>query len=64
MLYAVSTLWLGILGLNMYSCKQDALLNPSDEKLPERIQEIETALAKIEKLEPSEFVPVTWHGLY
>ena len=45
-------------------CKQDALLNPSDEKLPERIQEIETALAKIEKLEPSEFVPVTWHGLY
>jgi hypothetical protein len=44
-------------------CKQDALLNPSDEKLPERIQKIEAALAEIDKLEPSEFVPTTWQGL-
>ena len=44
-------------------CKQDALLNPSDEKLPERIKKMEEALDKIEKLEPAEFVPVTWQGV-
>ena len=47
----------------LVKCKQDALLNPSDEKLPERVQRIEQALAKIEKLEPNEPVPATWHGL-
>ena len=46
-------------------CKQDALLNPSEaELLRERIQKIEKALDKIEKLEPDEFVPTTWHGLF
>ena len=48
----------------LIKCKQDVLLNPSDEKLPERIQKIETALAAIEKLDPNEPVPTTWHGLY
>jgi hypothetical protein len=45
-------------------CKQDVLLNPNNEKLPERVQRIEQALDKIEKLEPNEPVPTTWHGLY
>lgn len=44
-------------------CKQDALLNPNDEKLPERIQKMEEALDKIEKLDPNEPVPTTWQGL-
>ena len=47
----------------LVKCKQDALLNPNNEKLPERVQRIEQALAKIDKLEPNEPVPATWHGL-
>jgi hypothetical protein len=45
-------------------CKQDVLLNPSNEKMPERVQRIEQALDKIDKLDPNEPVPTTWHGLY
>jgi hypothetical protein len=48
----------------LIKCKQDVLLNPNNEKLPERVQRIEQALDKIEKLEPNEPVPTTWHGLY
>jgi hypothetical protein len=44
-------------------CKQDVLLNPRDEAMRERVQRIEDALAKIERLEPNEPVPATWHGL-
>ena len=47
----------------LVKCKQDVLLNPNNEKLPERVQRIEQALAKIDKLEPNEPVPATWHGL-
>lgn len=45
-------------------CKQDVLLNPSDERMRERVKRIETALDKIDKLDPNEPVPATWHGLY
>lgn len=45
-------------------CKQDVLLNPHEaQALQERVRHIEQALAKIEKLDPNEPVPTTWHGL-
>ena len=45
-------------------CKQDVLLNPHEaQALQERVRHIEQALAKIDKLEPNEPVPATWHGL-
>lgn len=46
-------------------CKQDVLLNPREaEPLQERVRHIEQALDKIDKLDPNEPVPTTWHGLY
>jgi hypothetical protein len=46
-------------------CKQDVLLNPSEaQALQERVRHIEQALDKIDKLDPNEPVPTTWHGLY
>jgi hypothetical protein len=44
-------------------CKQDVLLNPRDDAMRERVQRIEDALDKIDRLESGEFVPTTWHGL-
>jgi hypothetical protein len=44
-------------------CKQDVLLNPRDEAMRERVQRIEQALDKIDRLEQHEPVPTTWHGL-
>ena len=45
-------------------CKQDVLLNPHEaQALQERVRHIEQALDKIDKLDPNEPVPTTWHGL-
>jgi hypothetical protein len=44
--------------------KQDVLLNPENDAVLERVQRIEDALERIDKLEPNEPVPTTWHGLY
>jgi hypothetical protein len=44
-------------------CKQDVLLNPRDDAMRERVQRIEEALDKIDRLEQHEPVPTTWHGL-
>ena len=43
--------------------KQDVLLNPENDAVLERVQRIEDALERIDKLEPNEPVPTTWHGL-
>lgn len=43
--------------------KQDALLNPDDEENNALVQRITNALKHINKLEPKEPVPATWHGL-
>jgi hypothetical protein len=45
-------------------CKQDVLLNPRDDAMRERVQKIEEALDKIDRLELNEAVPATWHGLF
>ena len=42
---------------------QDSLLNPSDAA-DALVQRIKVALSAIEKLDPNEPVPTTWHGLY
>lgn len=44
-------------------CKQDILLNPTDDALHERVKRIEDALIQIDNLEPNEIVPTTWQGL-
>jgi len=44
--------------------KQDVLLNPENDAVLERVQRIEDALERIDKLEPNDPVPTTWHGLY
>jgi len=43
--------------------KQDVLLNPENEEMQALVQRITNALAYIDKLEPNEPVPTTWHGL-
>lgn len=43
--------------------KQDALLNPDDDDIKDKVKRITHALAYIDKLEPTEPVPTTWHGL-
>ena len=43
--------------------KQDVLLNPDNEDTQELVERIKQALTYIDKLEPNEPVPTTWHGL-
>ena len=43
--------------------KQDALLNPDNEETHALVKRITDALAYIDRLEPNEPVPTTWHGL-
>jgi hypothetical protein len=43
--------------------KQDALLNPENEEIHALVKRITDALVFIDKLEPNEPVPTTWHGL-
>ena len=43
--------------------KQDVLLNPDNEDTQELVKRIKQALTYIDKLEPNEPVPTTWHGL-
>jgi hypothetical protein len=43
--------------------KQDVLLNPEKGEMQALVQRITNALAYIDKLEPNEPVPTTWHGL-
>lgn len=43
--------------------KQDALLNPDNEEIQALVKRITDALVFIDKLEPNEPVPTTWHGL-
>lgn len=43
--------------------KQDALLNPDHEETHALVKRITNALVFIDKLEPNEPVPATWHGL-
>ena len=47
----------------LVKCKQDALINPDDEALQKRVQQIEDALVAIERLDPNEPVPSTRYGL-
>jgi hypothetical protein len=44
--------------------KQDALLNPDNEDTHALVKRITDALAYIDRLEPNEPVPTTWHGLH
>lgn len=43
--------------------KQDALLNPDNEETHALVKRITNALVFIDKLDPNEPVPTTWHGL-
>lgn len=43
--------------------KQDALLNPENEEIHALVKRITNALVFIDKLDPNEPVPTTWHGL-
>jgi len=43
--------------------KQDVLIDPDNDAVLERVQRITKALALIDKLDPNEPVPTTWHGL-
>jgi hypothetical protein len=47
----------------LIKCKQDVLLNPTDEAMRDRVQRIEDVLAKIESIEQREHVPTTWQGM-
>lgn len=44
--------------------KQDVLLSPDDDDSKELVKRITKALDYIDRLEPNEPVPATWHGLY
>jgi len=44
--------------------KQDVLIDPDNDAVLERVQRITKALALIDKLDPNEPVPTTWHGLH
>lgn len=43
--------------------KQDVLIDPDNDAVLARVQRITKALALIDKLDPNEPVPTTWHGL-
>ena len=43
--------------------RQDALINPDNEETHALVKRITDALAYIDRLEPNEPVPTTWHGL-
>jgi hypothetical protein len=43
--------------------KQDALMNPDNENMKALVDKITRALEYIDRLEPNEPVPSTWHGL-
>jgi len=44
--------------------KQDVLIDPDNDAVLARVQRITKALALIDKLDPNEPVPTTWHGLH
>lgn len=48
---------------DLLRANQDNLLNPSQEA-QELVDKIKHALERIDKLEPTEPVPTTWHGLF
>jgi hypothetical protein len=47
----------------LHNAERQLLLNPTDEDLPDKVQQIKKAIRAIEDAKDNERLPYTWHGL-